>query len=409
MTNGALIKLSFLLSDGGKRCSQSVPVTVADSIPLFRRTGESDFSKHLTTLVALTIYWKYYKKRIPIPLSYRLQDKLDFLKLATFLEEPLNDVGIPIGTYCHVYMTTDDFEKFISKPIHWFDASSDDDDDYDDMVTCVVVSIVKFPCYRDWKQLFQVFKTNALASEYLCFFDGNGELVDLRDTVEQPLYLVRDCVTIRHLLQPVPRLWNKHILLEKEDSDTIFALLLCFKRYGFRCPVDILTIIFNYCDFYEDWNRIVFNSIATKGANTPIPLVKNDLINSYYMYCFGDNRITLADKIFTFCTVWPEMANFIWKTFNRETMARNLNVSGRKWGNFMKIATIGELLQYFKPKGSKSVPLVDQKEQELLAILDSGPSMRVEYKIREELAKYRRGKRFDPPRVGKVERELFKK
>ena len=75
----------------------------------------------------------------------------------------------------------------------------------------------------------------------------------------------------------------------------------------------------------------------------------------------------------------------------------------------MKIATIGELLQYFKRKGSKGVSLLDQKEQELLAILDSGPSMLTEYKVREELAKYRRAKRFDPPRVGKVERELFKK
>ncbi len=407
MTSGAFIKLSFLLSDGGKRCSQCVPITVADSIPLFRRTGQSDFSKHPTTLVALTIYWKYYKKRIPIPLSYRLQDKLDFLKLATFLEELLNVVGIPIGTYCEMYMTTDDFVgRFRHISFDWIDEDIDDTE----TLTCVVASITEFTVLAG-KKIYQLFRTAALASEYLCFFDDNGELVEFDSTINGPLHLVRQCVTVRDLLQPVPRLWNKYILLEKEDNDVIFTLLLCFKRYGFKCPVDISTMIFNHCDFYEDWNRIVFGAVAPKGTISPIPLVKEYLSHSYFMYCFGDNRVTLSDEIFTFCTVWPEMATLIWNEWNREAMARNLNVPVKRRTQFMKIATIGELVQYFERVAGKTAGrgFPDQREQELLAILDSGPSMRVEYKVREELAKYRRAKRFDPPRMGKVERGLFKK
>jgi hypothetical protein len=331
MENSVSVKLSFRLVGNSKRCSQTVPINVADTIPLFRKTGKSEYLEHETTLVALTIYWKYYKKSIPIPLVYRLQDKLDFLKLATYLEEPLNSYGIPEGVLCEMYMTSEELNR--------------------------------------------------------------GE----------PLHLARQCITVRHFLQPIPRTWNKSIILEKEDNDTIFTLLLCFRSYGFKCPVEILVIIFNFCDFYEDWNRIVFANLSH------LPIVKDYLIVDYYDYCFSSRQMSLTDKIRTFARVWPDMATLIWKKFDRVYLANDLNVPTKRRAQFLKVKTIGELVEYFERIGEKPGPILDAHEASLMAILDSDPSMLVEYKTREALAKYRRGKRFDAPRLGKVERELFKK
>ena len=83
-----MIKLTFTCTNG-KRYSEQVPIEVANTVPLFATKGISDYCDHRTTLSALSLYWKCFKRQQTIPSSTTLQERIDFVKLIEYLGEEL--------------------------------------------------------------------------------------------------------------------------------------------------------------------------------------------------------------------------------------------------------------------------------------------------------------------------------
>jgi len=380
---GFRVKLSFACLDG-KKCCQHVPIEVADQVPLFARMGICDFTAHKTTLSALSLYWKCYKRQQPIPLSATLQERIDFIKLAEYLgEELFNDRGfLQRDIYCELYATADSFEQ----RSRWYHH-------VDDTTKIHIRSGGKVVWTMNcWKKDAISYSVHYEMQDCSIQFFENGKLVD-PDAIymeETTFDIVRDCDTIFDLLPCIPRRWNRNLPLEKCDREYLLHLLQCFRRVcPTKLPTDVLSVILKDTDFYEDWNRIVGENLA----HLPKSAVRF-MINEYYiteLVSFKSPQI--VDKVRNFVTVWPQMANLVWKTIARSDMAAALEISKKRRTGFMNAKTPNELLLYYGRIGRIEREDAGREEQ-LMVDLMNARSLVEEIKCQERLDRFRRGNRL---------------
>lgn len=398
------IKLTFSLV-GGKRCYQNVPIEVADTVPLFRDSGVSDFSEYPTTLSALSLYWKCYKRKQPIPLSASLQERIDFIVLAESLgEELFNRNGhTRAGLYCEVYMTEDDIEEYFGRRSYFF---------HSEATTVIHIRsngriIASMDCWSKGPLSYSLSPGNRDKVYGLVGFMENGKFVNMYDdcpTKETTFDLVRECCSIFDILPSIPRKWRRDLPIENCDREYFRHILMCFKRVcPQRIPAEVLGIILNEFDFYEDWNRIIFDNIN----RLPKSAVRY-MMDDYYVKALVFGGPTLDDKIRNFVTEWPPMAALVWKTIPHAEMAEGLSVPKRRRAGFIAAKTPNELLLYFDRIGRIDRSDQVDREMELMIQLLNVRSIVEEIKIQEKLDRYRRGNRM----IGRTDpalRRLYRK
>ncbi len=384
------IKLVFTC-DNGKRCYQNVPLEVADTIPLFANSGISDFSPCQTTFSALSLYWKCYKRQNYIPMNTPLQERIDFIELAEYLGENLFDEWgyVRRDVYCEANLTMDDMEIIPQRYYKW-----DDTVNINIRSNGNIIDIV--PCWINGTLRYSLLASKCDRVRYF----ENGRLIDIyteRREAETTFDLARKCETIFDLLPSIPRKWHRNLPLENCDVSFIRNLLLCFRRVlPKRMPAEVLGIILKDYDFYEDWNRIVFDQLPKS--------VTRYLMNSYYDNEFLGAGGEMIDRINRFVTTWPQMANLVWKTMPREEMADTFNIPRRKRAGFLAAKTPNELLLYYSRLGRRTGT---NREEELMMELMNARTLTEEIKCQERLDRYRRGNRL----IGRADasiRRLYK-
>ncbi len=343
------VKLSFLLI-GGKRCSQVVPINVAETIPLFKyRTGFSEESSGIfsftqpTTLRALELYWKFYKKHVPFPLLTSLQDKCDFIKLATYLGElECAGSGMPCGVLSETDFTDEDLRcGYYSSNVH----------SYVFIRSAGGLSqVLQRAFYHDLCDIYE--SLDIENDDSYRFRLSNGRILYRGDALNDlqglksgdTLELVKSVDTPYEFFTPKPQKWHRKLMIEKETRDALLTLQLCCRRMcGGKFPTEILSMIIG--PVYEDWNRIVFQSFQDFSDT-----LQMSLIEEYMNACFGEDGRTLGSSIFTkwskFMTTWPQMAKYIWENANRGELVIDLNIPTKRRAGFIKESTVEGVFRY---------------------------------------------------------------
>ena len=384
---GSTIKLSFACLDG-RKCCQHVPIEVADQVPLFARMGICDFTAYKTTLSALSLYWKCYKRQLPIPLSATLQERIDFIKLAEYLGEELFDANgyVQRDIYCDLHVHKEDCGDYFNLMYLQFHHPVSNVQIHIRSNGDIVYTI---NCWKNAEIAYSLHK--AMRDDSVCFFE-NGKKVDqnLYYTEETTFDIVCYCDTIFDLLPCIPRRWHRNLPLEKCDREYLLHLLQCFRRV---CPTkltsDVLSIILKDTDFYEDWNRIVGENLE----HLPKSAVRY-MIDKYYALELVKYRSPqIIDMVRNFVTVWPQMANLVWKTIPRSDMADALEVPKRRRTGFMNAKTPNELLLYYGRLGRMEREDAGREEQ-LMVELMNARTLVEEIRCQERLDRFRRGNKL---------------
>lgn len=338
----SLIKLSFLIlnpEDGSTvKYFKRVSEAVAAKIPLvahgsqFIEGKKKEFAvTQPTTIEALKLYWNFYKaNKIIDPRVVGLEDKIEFLKLATYLNEPLSEDGLPLEmlftpttvkpTTIHHYGNVKGpglcdvrFNVSESKTVVLHNVES----------KMIMLSDLFFLLMRDDKNF-------SPAHFRLADTDGNLLTCDYEKTSVAEIGLYRFALV--------------ELSYDRSAADFLYGGPMFYEE----CVVDGWTK--KILSHFNQFNEQIQVSIAS----------------AYWSFCFVDGKYSEFERWTCFYEHWPEMAKFLWETQSRAMFYDHLGT--KKHGKLKTSKTLADFMEYLtvrQPKVIAEVGFRDQRYREV--------------------------------------------